>query len=334
MRKNFAALLMMLIAITAGKRLMAQTDPHFSQYYVYPSWLNPALTGAFDGDYRIAAIYRTQWGNISPFKTYGIAAEIPTAKSINFGASVLNQAAGDAGYNYTTGYVSAAYTGVKLDASHYHQLTFGLQMGFIQRKFDPSKFSFGEQWNPVTGYNPTNPYTDGVSRTSAASFDAGAGVLYYDGTPGKKYNIYGGFSVMHLTRPADQFSAYGDSRMPMRVTAHAGIKLNIDDRFSVTPNILYLQQGPASEKMIGAYGQYNAALETDVLLGLNYRYKDAFTTHAGFLYKNMMLGVSYDINTSDLSKMARGSNSFEVSLTFIGRKKVRTPGVDFVCPRL
>jgi type IX secretion system PorP/SprF family membrane protein len=333
MRKNLVALMVMLLAISAN-RLMAQTDPHFSQYYVYPSWLNPALTGAFDGEYRIAAIYRTQWGRISPFKTYGLAAEVPTAKSINFGASVLNQAAGDAGYNYTTGYVSAAYTGVKLDRSHYHQLTFGLQAGFIQRKFDPSKFTYGEQWNPVTGYNPSNPYTDGVTRTSAASFDAGAGVLYYDGTPGKAYNIYGGFSVMHLTKPTDQFSATGDARIPMRFTAHAGVKLNIDDRFSVTPNLLYLKQGAASEKMAGAYAQYNAALETDVLLGLNYRLQDAFTTHAGFIYRNMMLGVSYDINTSDLSKMAKGSNSFEISLTFIGRRKVKTPGVDFVCPRL
>ncbi|MBV7530283.1 PorP/SprF family type IX secretion system membrane protein [Chitinophaga sp. sic0106] len=334
MRKNFVALFLTLLTILAAPRLMAQTDPHFSQYYVYPSWLNPALTGAFDGDYRVAAVYRSQWGNISPFKTYGIAAEVPTAKNINFGASVLNQAAGDAGYNYTTGYLSAAYTGVKLDASHYHNLTFGLQIGFMQRRFDPARFTFGEQWNPVTGYNPSNPHTDGFTRTSAGSFDAGAGALYFDGTPGKKYNIYGGFSVMHLTRPTDQFSATGDARIPMRVTAHAGVKLNIDDRFSLTPNVLYLKQGTASEKMIGAYGQYNVALDADVMLGLNYRFEDAFTTHAGFLYKNMMMGISYDITTSDLSKMYRGSNSFEISITFIGRKKVKTPGVDFVCPRL
>ncbi|WP_143306242.1 PorP/SprF family type IX secretion system membrane protein [Chitinophaga vietnamensis] len=334
MRTNIAALLLTLIATFAGSRLMAQADPHFSQYYVYPSWLNPALTGAFDGDYRVAAIYRTQWGNISPFKTYGIAAEVPTQKNIHFGASVLNQAAGDGGYNYTTGYASAAYTGVKLDARHYHQLVFGLQLGFMQRRFDPSKFTFGEQWNPVTGYNPGNPITDGLTRSSAASFDAGAGALYYDATPGKSYNIYGGFSVMHLTRPTDQFSPSGDARFPMRFNVHGGVKLTLSDILSITPNFLFMQQGSAQEKMIGAYGQLNAATGTDVMLGLNYRVNDAFATHAGFIYKNMMLGVSYDINTSDLARMAHGSNSFEISLTFIGRKRVRTPEVEFVCPRL
>ena len=30
----------------------AQVDPHFSQYYIQPMTMNPAFTGAFDGDYR------------------------------------------------------------------------------------------------------------------------------------------------------------------------------------------------------------------------------------------------------------------------------------------
>jgi hypothetical protein len=43
---------------------------------MYPSFLNPALTGAFDGDYRVSGIYRTQWGNItSPFSTPGVSAD-------------------------------------------------------------------------------------------------------------------------------------------------------------------------------------------------------------------------------------------------------------------
>ena len=37
---------------------------------------------------------------------------------------------------------------------------------------------------------------------------------------------------------------------------------------------------------------------------------------------------------TDLGKMARGSNSFEISLSFIGRRSAKTPEVDFVCPRL
>jgi Type IX secretion system membrane protein PorP/SprF len=72
----------------------AQVDPHFSQYYIYPQWLNPALTGVMDGDYRVAGIYRSQWANIdNGFSTIGVAAELATSKDINVGVgtSILLQ---------------------------------------------------------------------------------------------------------------------------------------------------------------------------------------------------------------------------------------------------
>lgn len=335
MRTFTKALLMLCLVGLTGKKLQAQSDPHFSGYYVYPAWLNPALTGIFDGDYRVSAIYRSQWGSVSsPFKTYGIAGEVKTNNNINFGASVLNQKAGDGGFNYTTAYGSASYTGVRFGAFEQHRVVFGMQMGLIQRRFDPAKLHFGDQWNPITGYNPGQATNDMFNRTSSAAFDAGAGILYYDAQPGKKYNLYGGFSVMHLNKPTDQFSATGDARIPMRTTAHAGVRIMISELFSLTPNVLYMKQGAASEKMLGAYGQYTAAAETDVMLGANYRFKDAFSAYAGVSYKSFMLGLSYDVNSSDLGKITRGANSFELSLSFIGRKSVKTPAGDFVCPRL
>jgi hypothetical protein len=92
------------VAILCMKRVKAQVDPHFTQYYIHTSWLNPALTGLFDGDYRVAGIYRNQWGNMgSPFSTIGASAEKVTDKNINLGLNVINQKAGDGGYSYTTG---------------------------------------------------------------------------------------------------------------------------------------------------------------------------------------------------------------------------------------
>jgi hypothetical protein len=86
--------------------------------------------------------------------------------------------------------------------------------------------------------------------------------------------------------------------------------------------------------MIGAYASYKAAPDLDLMLGANYRFEDAISPFVGFVYKNMVLGASYDINSSDLGKMANGSNSFEISLSFIGRKTTKTPEIEFVCPRL
>lgn len=330
------SIILLIVACMAGTAVRAQVDPHFSQYYVYPAWLNPALTGAFDGDYRISGIYRTQWGNISsPFSTPALAVDFTTNKNSNFGLSVLNQTAGDGGYNYLTAHASYAYTGVRFGEMENHRIAMGMQIGIIQRKFNPAKLSFGDQWNPATGYNPgTTPTAEAFGKTSTTSFDAAAGILYYDAQPGKKVNLFGGFSVAHLTQPDDQFSGKGKARFPMRYTFHAGARITINETFSLTPNALYLAQGTAKEKMIGAYGRLVAAPGTDVMLGANYRFKDALSPFVGFAHKNMVLGVSYDVNTSELGKMAHGSNSFEISLSFIGKKSVKTPEVEFVCPRL
>src|SRR3546814_4214408 len=45
-------------------------DPHLSQYYSSPLFLNPALTGMFNGEFRISGNQKTQWGSITnPYST-------------------------------------------------------------------------------------------------------------------------------------------------------------------------------------------------------------------------------------------------------------------------
>jgi type IX secretion system PorP/SprF family membrane protein len=316
----------------------AQVDPHFSQYYVYPSWLNPGMTGAIDADYRVSAIYRNQWAGITnAFSTVGLSADFVTDKNLNFGVSLLNQTAGDGGYTYTTAYGNIAYTGLRLGVAGTHRIVFGVQGGLINRRFNPSKFTFGDQWNPATGFPPSNPTsTEVFARTSAATFDAGAGVAYYDATPGKKANMFLGFSASHLTQPEDPFISTGTpQKLPMRLTFHGGVRLLVSETFSITPNLLYLRQGNAEEKMVGAYGQIRANEQTDFMFGANYRFNDAISPYIGFSFKSFVLGASYDVNTSDLGRAAGGgANSFEISLSFFGRKNKTLPAEPFVCPRL
>ena len=59
-----AGLLTMCLLLMAVVQAVAQTDPHFTQNYTFPMYINPALTGSTDGEYRVSAIYRSQWGSI------------------------------------------------------------------------------------------------------------------------------------------------------------------------------------------------------------------------------------------------------------------------------
>jgi len=316
------------------KKGTAQVDPHFSQFYVYPSYLNPALTGVFDGTYRVSGIYRNQWSGIStPFSTPGVSFDMNTGKNISFGASLMNQNAGNAGYNYLTGYGSIAYNGIRFGTNNTQRVIFGMQAGLISRRFDPSKFTLGENWNPVTG-GTNGGSTEVFSRTSATMFDMGAGALYIDGKPGKKSNFYGGLSVSHLTQPADQFIKDSDAKLPMRLNIHGGLRYNINELWSITPNFLYMAQGNARETMLGAYAQLRVTEASDFLFGANYRFKDAFAPYVGFYHKNFVLGASYDFNISDLGRMTGKANSFELSLSWIGKKAFKAEEEQFVCPRL
>ncbi|MCU0388767.1 MAG: PorP/SprF family type IX secretion system membrane protein [Chitinophagaceae bacterium] len=334
--KNLILSGLLLLVLFRSNESNAQVDPHFSQFYMFPTYLNPALTGAFDGNVRLTGIYRTQWGSVgTPFKTYGLSGDFTTNKSMNFGGSVMNQTAGDGGFNYTTANASAAFTGLRWGTEGTQHLVIGVNAGIVSRNFNPSKLTFGDQWNPITGYNPGNATTESFSQTASTVFDAGVGALYYDGKAGKKANLYLGASANHITQPDDPFSAEGDATLPMRFSFHGGVRIAINEQFSLTPNALYMKQAGAEESMIGLYGQFRLSNASDLMLGVNYRHEDAVAPFLGITINGMVIGLSYDSNTSDLGRSVSGTNAFEFSVSFIGKRKVKTD-VDgnFVCPRL
>jgi type IX secretion system PorP/SprF family membrane protein len=327
-----------VVMLAFSQSSYAQTDPHFTQNYTYPMYINPALTGSGDGEYRASAIYRSQWGSVSnPYRTMGMSFDTRTNKNISLGLNILNQSAGDGGFNYFNAYASVAYTGVKLGPADQHHLVFAMQAGLINRRVDQSKFKWGEQWNPITGYNAANAVTESFASTSSTTLDMGAGVLYYDATPGKKVNVFGGLSFFHINKPKDPIisnQSVALNTIPLRYTVHGGISIAINERTSLVPHILYMQQGNAREEMLGTYLQYNVNEETDVMIGGYYRFKDAIAPFVGVDYRDFLIGLSYDANTSKLGSMTNNVNSFELSLSYIKRKGGKSI-FDFIrCPRL
>ena len=319
-------------------RSVAQTDPHFTQNYTFPMYINPALTGSSDGQYRASAIYRTQWGSISnPYRTMGISFDTRTNKNIALGVNILNQAAGDGGFNYLNAYASVAYTGVKLGKDGNQRVVLALQGGIINRRVDQSKFKWGEQWNPITGYNASNASSESFDKTSSTTLDIGTGALYYDGAPDKKFNVFGGVSIYHINKPADPIVSTQSTELntiPMRYTIHGGTSINVAQGTYIMPHVLYNQQGNAKEFMVGLYGQKIVNEETTIMAGGYYRNKDAVAPYIGVDYKSFLVGLSYDINTSKLGAMTRSVNSFELTFSYIMRKENKGL-VDFIhCPRL
>lgn len=326
----------LLLAFLLTGKLKAQIDPHFTQYYMHPVWLNPGMAGVINnGDYRVTAVYRNQWAGVSqPFTTAGISADMATNGDWAFGASFLKQSAGDGGYQYNTGYATVAYSGVRWGSDQTKIISIGLQGGVINRRFDPSKLQFGDQWIPGVGYSPSTPTGEPLQNLSRTVFDFGAGLTYYDATPDRPVNLFGGVAAAHLTKPADPFIANNKTYLPVRYTIFGGARIQTSDAFSVLPHIVYLQQGNAHELTLGSQVDFLINEETGLLAGANYRVKDAVNVLAGLYYKNMVLGLSYDITNSALNKQIKPVNSFEVSISFTGKRLSSANSNYYKCPRL
>lgn len=307
----------------------AQIDPHFSQYYMYPLWLNPALTGAVDGHYRVSVIQRQQWQNIASFNTTGVSADMTTDKNINFGFNILQQSAGNVGYKYTNGDLSISYSGIHFGKQGEKIVTFGMQGGFLGRSLNLSEAQVDAQYQGGV-YNPS-PVDIGIVKPSAYSFDLGAGLFYYDADPDKKVNLFGGFSAGHLTQPSDPFlNANNGAKLPVRYTAHAGANVYLSEKAQLVPNVLYMRQGNTSEIMLGGYLQMALNETTDITGGVNFRINDAVSPYIGLKLSAFTFGFSYDVNTSQLGKLVSGSNGFDLSLMYTDSKKQKGY---FKCPR-
>ncbi len=313
---------------------VAQIDPHFSQFYAYPLGLNPGLAGVNEGDFRANAVYRTQWNQVmTPYNTMGLSADIVTPKNLNFGINILDQSAGDGGYHYQHAYLTIAYSGVRFGEDGNQQVTFGIQVGALARKFDPSRFQFGDQWNSISGYDASVSSADQLRRTSSSDLDMGAGFSYADARENRAMKGFGGFSVFHLNRPQDPFVTQSVAQqLPLRLVMHGGVQWTLSERVQLTPQFLLQKQGTAFEKMAGVAVRLPAAATTDLIAGVNYRFNEALVPYLGIGHKQFLFGFSYDIAAGELGKQVPGTSSFEFSLSYSGRKSGR-PIRYLSCPR-
>ena len=325
-------ILALLILFGIVHRLRAQVDPHFSQYYANPLWLNPALTGVINGDTRVTGNFKNQWATVGKGYTTGSASvDVRPTDQASVGFTILNQAAGDAGFNYLSAYGSFGYA-IAVSRDGNQKVSFGVQAGLINRSFDMTKLQFGSQYNSETGFNPNMPSLENFSSTHTTIFDVNCGIFYYNGDPLSNVNLFGGFSMAHLSRPKDPFSASADNKLPFRYILHGGARIRVNDAFDVTPNALYIRQLNAQIRGLGAYSELKMQNGEGLILGGMYRVNDAAVADVGYHFNNTIIGLSYDFNTSSLTQATAGQGGLELSVSYVFHKRISQP--EPICPRL
>jgi type IX secretion system PorP/SprF family membrane protein len=303
-------------------------------YDAAPLFLNPSMTGVFEGDWRIHTHYRTQWKavNFKPYTTALISFDMPY-KKWGFGGQIMNYRAGIGNYNALQGLVSAGYS-TPIDGNKAHNIAFGIQGGITQKSVEYQLHSFNNQYVTTNGCGFDNSLASGES-FGGQSFivpDVNAGLMYYYARQQSRVNPFVGLSAFNLLTPAESW--YGvDNRLPMRFYLHTGARVNITETIFVLPKVLVMQQENFSELTLAAdVGFFLKDAELYLLGGLVYRAKDAMVVSIGARKSHFIAKVGYDINTSSLAPSTTGRGAFEISFTYMKQKP--KPKEAKICPRL
>lgn len=324
----------LLAALLLNSESSKAQDVHFTQFDATPMILNPALTGAFNGEVRASVIYRDQWrsalGNAA-FKTYAAAVDMPVIRDISVddylaaGVQLYNDRAGDGNLNNLTAMASVAYHKF-LGTSGKSALSVGLQGGYTTRNLDISRLYFGDdylegQWNQ--GYS--NEF-NWLGRGSN-SFLVNAGVAFSQAIGDKSSFVIGG-GVNNVNQPFVSFDKRENDKragsgLYMRYTGQLGAVLGLSDAFSIRPAAIFQSQANAMEIIGGAELNYRMGESPElpdapaVFAGGWYRHGDAIMITAGVEFKGFRIGVAYDMNTSGLNPATNGNGGFELMIRYI-----------------
>ncbi len=339
MKKNLlASIIISLLLITAD--IQAQ-DAHFSQFNTTPLQVNPAQTGVFDGTFRLSNNYRSQWSGLGKgYSTIHVAGDAPLGKGklgTNFfgvGLLLYQDKAGSAGFKNTVIEASVSYVAaMDNDASHFFAI--GFQAGLNQMGLDPSKTTWDSQWNG-DAFDPSLPSQDNLQLKQFTYLDFNGGVLYYY-VPDGINTVSVGASMSHIGSPNVSFYARQETPLRRKISLHGSAELNItrDQTTWLNPRFLVSFQGKQKEILFGGLVKNKVQLksrytnhhkEAFFSLGAFYRLQDAVILATRFDYYKFGLGVSYDINTSGLSKLNSSTKAWEFNLSFVspvlrGRKE-------------
>ncbi|MFT5969823.1 MAG: type IX secretion system PorP/SprF family membrane protein [Flavobacteriales bacterium] len=283
-------------------------DPHFTQFYAAPLYLNPAMAGA-TGCPKVSLNYRRQFPNLSAdFNTMSFSYDQHVdALHGGVGIMVMKDNAGRGTLGITE--VSGVYS-YQLVLNRQYSLLAGFQGTYRQRSLDWSKLTFPDQIDAQYGFvKPTGEIMPGQDVTNQIDFSTGV-ILFSD-------DLYVGAALNHITEPDEAFLQTGT--LPMKLTVHAGSVIEISkgkligQETSISPNILYQKQQDFEQLNFGVAANYKL-LSGGFWWRQNFNNPDALNLILGMQLDAIKIGFSYDLTISELGTATGGAQ--EISLSY------------------
>ncbi|MDF4221865.1 type IX secretion system membrane protein PorP/SprF [Maribacter sp. M208] len=307
MNKYFLTIIITVAGLFMGH---AQQDAQYTQYMYNTISVNPAYAGS-RGVFSIAALHRSQWVGLDGAPTtQTLNFHTPVSDHVGLGLSVVNDEIGN-GTNQDT-YIDAAFS-YTVNTSETGKLSFGLKAGGHLFNVDFTKLrNYGAESNLPNIDNKFSP-------------NFGAGIYYHTD------RFYTGLSVPNFLQTehfdssdSNSSSLIAQERMNLYLITGYVFELRNDVKFKPAALIKAVKGAPLQVDLSA-----NFLFNDKFSLGAAYRWDAAVSALFGFqLNDQLMLGLAYDKETTDLGATRFNDGSFEIMLRyeFLNKyKRVITP---------
>ncbi|HUH45935.1 MAG TPA: type IX secretion system membrane protein PorP/SprF [Arenibacter sp.] len=298
--KSLFVTVLMLFSVFAG--LYAQQDAQYTQYMYNTMSVNPAYAGS-RGQLSIAALYRSQWVGLEGApKTQTLNLHSPIRNSrLGYGISIINDNIGNGVVQETQFDGVLSYT---VDVSLEGKLSFGLKVGGNLLNLD---------FAGLNNFDEENIHGDNIDNKFSPNF--GVGVYYHTN------KFYAGLSAPNLIETQHFDNSQRDANSVEFLSAErmnfyliTGYVLDLNNNFKFKPALLTKVVGGAPLQVdVSATFLFNDVFS----FGAAYRWDAALSGLIGFqINDQLMVGLAYDRETTELGGTQFNDGSFEVFLRF------------------
>jgi len=291
-------------------------DPHFSQFYANPLYLNPAFAGTLNGP-RFSLNFRDQWPSV-PKNFVTFSGSFDQHINLLHGGIGILVSADVAGKNILKTYNASGIYNFRARVSREFNLQFAVQAGCSHTTIN---------WEKLTFADGSTGIPDNYDIKIKPQLDLAVGMVGYTSF------LYFGLAVHHLSPVRVNFYEKSPKELKLKWTAHVGGKITIKQKMKdeinfgdifLHPNIIFISQKlKTAANSVLSRGIFHYLHEgfyvnfypftIGAWIRHNFENFDALIVTCGIEYKIFRIGYSYDFN---LTKLERTGGAHEVSLQF------------------
>jgi type IX secretion system PorP/SprF family membrane protein len=298
--------LIFFLAVLNFQNCFAQ-DPQFVQTHSNALYLNPALTGCFISPV-ISQSYRIQWPKLNgTYNTYSAAYhQFVRLLHGGLGCYYLYDDAGEG--TMKTNRYNISYA-AHFEIKNKLVLRAGFTGGYVNRKIDWDKLTFGDMIDPRYGF--IYPTTETSPPSSLTFFDCGIGTVAY------MKNFYLGCAIDHINEPEQTFiRSSSESKLSKKILVNAGLHFPLGDstkQISINPDLVYLSQRDFNQTIASVTARLKY-----FLIGTGLRVNTGLMFSLGFENKFLRLSYCFDATRSALANATAGSHEFFLGFKIYG----------------